>query len=200
MAPRHPHPRMMLGSMPAAGMVPSGIAYQQTHVAALGAEDVEAKIGALFNTIPAFYTVTIELAGTVGATQSGSVPLRPEPFLCKRITWATTGDAPSVIGSSSNAGSAQGRSVEASWEDEFTKFLGARSCLLSALFADSQGFIDFPRPVLFQGKQSLSVTLRRLFWPAAVPDDFPAATSRFDFSFQGLALLPPGVNQSGSAG
>lgn len=198
--PRYPHPRMQLGAAPAAGLVPSGIAYQAQHVAALGADDVEARIASLFNTIPAFYTVSIELAGTVGATQSGSVPIRPEPFLCKRITWATAGDAPSVIGASSSAGSAQGRSVECSWEDEFTKFLGARSCLLSALFADSQGFIDFPRPVLFQGKQSLSVTLRRLFWPAADSDANPPATSRFDFSFQGLALLPPGVNQSGSAG
>jgi|SRR5690349_9064102 len=201
MVNRYGSHRGMSGPGPGAGMVPSGIAYQETHrVNGMGAEDVEAKIGALFNTIPAFYTVTIELAGTVGASQSGAVALRPEPFLCKRITWASTGDAPSVIGGSTAAGSAQGRSVEASWEDEFTKFLGARSCLLSALFADSQGFIDFPRPVLFQGKQSLAVTLRRLFWPAEDDDTFPPVTTRFDFNFQGLALLPPGVNQSGSAG
>jgi hypothetical protein len=185
---------------PMGAMMPSGAAYQAQHLSQLGADDVEQRLGALFNTIAAFYTVSIELAGSNGSTQAGSVPIRPEPFVLKRITWATSGDAPSIIGAVSGVGSAQGRAVEAQWEDEFTKFLGSRSCLLSALFADSQGFIDLPRPLLFQGKQSLSVQLRRLFWPAEDATTFPPAITRFDFSFQGLSLLPPGVNQSGSAG
>lgn len=197
---RYGQSRPMGAVMPSAGVMPSGIAYQQSHQNMLGAEDIDAKIGALFNVIASFYTVSVELAGTVGATQAGSVPIRPEPFLLKRITWATSGDTPSLIGATNSAGSAQGRSVEVSWEDEFTKFLGSRSCLLSALFADSQGFIDLPRPLLFQGKQSLSVTLRRIFWPAEDPTTFPPSICRFDFSFQGLSLLPQGVNQSGTAG
>jgi hypothetical protein len=186
--------------MPSAGYLPSGAAYQQQHVSMLGADDVEQKLAGIFNVIAAFYTVSVQLAGDEGSTQAGSVPIRPEPFLLKRITWATDGDTPWNIGAGISAGSAQGRSVEVSWEDEFTKFLGSRSCLLSALFADSQGFIDLPRPLLFQGKQSLSVTLRRLFWPAEDHTLFPPATCRFDFSFQGLSLLPPGINQSGTAG
>ena len=197
---RYGQSRPMGAAMPSTPYPPSGIAYQQSHVSGLGAEDVEARIAGLFNVIAAFYTVSVDLGGTSGATQAGSVPIRPEPFVLKRITWATTGDAPSVIGSSSGIGSAQGRAVEVSWEDEFTKFLGSRSCLLSAMFADSQGFIDLPRPLLFQGKQSLSVQLRRLFWPAEDATTFPPEITRFDFSFQGISLLPPGVNQSGTAG
>ena len=167
----------------------------------MGAEsptDVYERLAGSFNTIPAFYTVTISLAGAVGSTQAGSVPLRPEPFLCARITWATTGDTPTVLGDSSAgvSGSAQGRSVEVLWGDEFTQFLGNRPCLLSALFADSNGFLDFPRPLLFQGKQSLTVNLKRVLWPTSQDE----VTTRFDFNFQGLSILPPGVNQSGSAG
>lgn len=197
---RYGQHRGLSGQMPSQGIMPSGVAYQQAHINNLGAEDVDASLAKLFNVIPSFYTVSIELGGTVGATQAGSVPIRPEPFLLKRITWASSGDTPWIIGANSSAGSAQGRSVEVQWEDEFTKFLGSRSCLISALFADSQGFIDLPRPLLFQGKQSLSVTLRRIFWPAADPVLTPPLPVRFDFSFQGLSLLPPGVNQSGSAG
>jgi hypothetical protein len=197
---RYGQSRSGMGAMPSAGIMPSGIAYQQGHQSLLGAEDVEGVLGKMFNVIASFYTVSVELAGTVGATQAGSVPIRPEPFLLKRITWATSGDTPAMIGATNSAGSAQGRSVEVSWEDEFTKFLGSRSCLLSALFADSQGFIDLPRPLLFQGKQSLSVTLRRIFWPAEDDEAFPPSICRFDFSFQGLSLLPQGVNQSGTAG
>lgn len=192
---RYGQHRGLSGQMPSQGIMPSGIAYQQGHVNNLGAEDVDATLAKLFNVIPSFYTVSIELAGSPGATQAGSVPIRPEPFLLKRINWACSGDAFADVVGLAGGGSAQGRSVEVSWEDEFTKFLGSRSCLLSALFADSQGFVDLPRPLLFQGKQSLSVTLRRLFWPGDTPD-----ISRFDFSFQGLSLLPPGINQSGSAG
>lgn len=184
--------------------MPASIAYQEQHtIDGLGAgDDPIAELSKRFTTIPAFFTVTIELAGNAGATQAGSVPLRPEPFICQRITWATNGDLPAVIGpdSISGAGSVQGRVVEAQWADEFTKFLGASSCLLSALFADSQGFIDFPKPILLQGKQSLQVTLRRLTWPAVDQNTYPPSTTRFDFNFQGLSVLPPGVSQSGSAG
>lgn len=179
----------------------AGVAYQRQQ-SAMGApespDDVYARLQSEFNTIPAFYTVTIALAGDVGATQAGSVPLRPEPFLCARITWATSGDTPAFLGDASvgTAGSAQGRSVEVTWGDEFTQFLGNRPCLLSALFADSQGFLDFPRPLLFQGKQSLTVQLSRVLWPSGSDPD----TVRFDFCFQGLSILPAGINQSGSAG
>ena len=181
--------------------MPAGISYQSRDSIGMGAPgdtpgEAYNRIAQDFNTIPAYYTVSIDLAATVGATQAGSVALRPEPFMCGRITWATTGDVPSIIGDTGAVGSPQGRSVEVSWADEFVQFLGSKACLISALFADSQGFIDFPKPVLFQGKQSLSVTLRRLFWPSA---ETPV-TTRFDFNFQGLSLLPPGVNQSGSAG
>src|SRR5690242_12359626 len=97
--------------------VPASIAYQQQHtIDGLGAgEDPVVELSKRFTTIPAFFTVTIELAGNAGATQAGSVPLRPEPFICQRITWATNGDLPSVIGpeSISGAGSVQGRCVEA---------------------------------------------------------------------------------------
>lgn len=181
--------------------MPAGAAYQaRLSTEQLGADPNPAAIEAAFNTIPSFYTVSIDLAGADGSQQSGSVPLRPEPFLCKRITWATTGDSPKLVGSSNGSGSLQGRAVEVSWQDEFTRFLGSGSCLLSALFGDSQGYLDFVKPVLFQGKQSLTVNLRRILWPAANATDNPPVTVRFDFNFQGLSVLPLGVNQSGSAG
>jgi hypothetical protein len=185
--------------------IPASTAYQmQASIDGLGAgEDIEREaLRKGFNTIPAFFTVTIDLAGTTGANQAGSVPLRPEPFICKRITWATNGDLPSIIGPDavSTAGSVQGRCVEATWQDEFTQFMGQRPCLLSALFADSQGFIDFPKPILLQGKQTLTVNLRRLSWPAVDTGTYPPSITRFDFNFQGLSVLPAGVNQSGTAG
>jgi hypothetical protein len=148
--------------------------------------------------IPAFYTVSILLPGTDNAELGGSVYLRPEPFVARRITWCTQGDAPEFVSVPSVVGSAQGRCVEATWEDEFTKFLGNQPCLVSAMFGDSQGFLDFPKKgILFQGKQTLSVKLHRLSWPD--PATTPA-TTRWDFQFQGVSLLPDGVNQSGSAG
>lgn len=200
MPPRPPYGTRIVAP-PHYPRTPSGVAYQQQHsLEGLGeGADPAETLSKLFTTIPAFYTVSIDLAAADGSQQSGSVQLRPEPFVCKRITWATTGDSPKLVGPSNGSGSIQGRSVDVTWADEFTQFLGARSCLLSALFGDSQGYLDFPKPILFQGKQSLSVTLRRIFWPADT-DDFPAATVRFDFNFQGLSVLPAGVNQSGSAG
>lgn len=152
-----------------------------------------------FTVIPNFYTVSIELGSDDGATNSNSAPLRPEPFVCTRITWCTTGDVPKYLGEGVTPGSSlQGRVVEASWEDEFTKFLGNRPCLLSALFGDSNGYLDITKGVLLAGKQTLSVTLRRITWPTDV--DTPPASTRFDICFMGLGLLPKGVNQSGSAG
>lgn len=150
-----------------------------------------------YTEIPAFYTVSILLGGNDDDTQGGSVTLRPEPFVARRITWATQGDAPEFVSVATNA-SAQGRCVEVTWEDNFTKFLGQQPCLVSALFGDSQGFLDFPKKgILFQGQQALVVKLHRLTWPD--PDTSPAVT-RWDFNFQGVSLLPEGVNQSGSAG
>lgn len=152
-----------------------------------------------FEKVPAFYTVSVDLGGDDNAVMGGSTPLRPEPFVCRRVTWATTGDTPLFVTSpAAGGGSAQGRSVEVTFEDEFTKFLGLRPSLISALFGDSQGYLDLPRRgLLFQGKQTLSISLKRIIWPD--PDSTPV-TTRFDFSFQGFGLLPKGVHQSGSAG
>jgi hypothetical protein len=152
--------------------------------------------------VPAFYTVSLVLGGDPAAPAANvgnSVTIRPEPFVCRRITWATTGDVPNFISSASGImGSAQGRSVRVEWSDEFTKFLGSRPCLISALFGDSEGFLDFPRRgVLFQGKQTLDVKLTRILWPDS---NTQPANTEFDFNFQGVSLLPMGVNQSGSAG
>lgn len=197
--------------------VPSGMAYQQQH--ALGQppnarqshpteapvpspipRPVESEDYPGFVEVPAFYTVTVVLGGDTtkpSANAGNSVNLRPEPFVCRRIVWATNGDTPHFITTASIVGSAQGRSVRVSWEDEFTKFLGNKPCLVSALFGDSQGFLDFPRRgVLFQGKQTLSVNLSRIMWP----DSTTPADTEWDFNFQGVQLLPMNINQSGSAG
>lgn len=149
-----------------------------------------------FEKIPAWYVVSVQLGGANNDTQPGSVQLRPEPFILKRITWCTTGDVfPSVTVEPGY--SVQGRAVTMKWGDEFTQLFGNQECLLSAAFGDSNGYLDIPRGALFQGKQTLQLKLTRLFWPD--PDSTPAAT-RFDFNFQGIALLPKGVHQSGSAG
>jgi hypothetical protein len=149
-----------------------------------------------YEKIPAFYTVSINLGGVSGNAESGSVQLRPEPFVLKRITWATNGDCYPALAAAEAGYSVQGRSVSIQWEDEFTKFLGNNPVLISALFGDSNGFLDIPRGALFQGKQSLSCRLTRLVWPS----DAEPILTRFDFCFQGLGLLPKGVAQSGSAG
>lgn len=147
--------------------------------------------------IPAFYTVTVFLGGDDNAIAADSTPLRPEPFVLKRITWATNGDALPNIGSPILFNSVQARQVEITWEDEFTKFFGQQPALLAAAFGDSNGFLDMPAPILFQGRQSLQVNLRRLTWPFP-PDTVPPIETRFDFQFQGIALLPPHVGSSGS--
>lgn len=147
--------------------------------------------------VPAWYPISIDLPGTDNVRTGGSVNLRPEPFVLRRITWATTGDvAPAVNADQSSAGqSIQGRSVLMRWQDEFTQFFGQREALVSAIFGDSQGFLDLPRGIVFDGKQTLSVELTRLFWPS----DTDPITTRWDFVFQGLSLLRAEY-QSGSAG
>ena len=110
--------------------------------------------------IPAFYTVTILLPGANDATLGSAVNLRPEPFVARRITWATQGDAPAFISIPTSAGSPQGRCVEVTWEDEFTKFLGNQPCLVSALFGDSQGFLDFPKKLTINPPEESSNSFR----------------------------------------
>jgi len=151
-----------------------------------------------FDKVPAFYTVTVELAGNVGAVNGGSTALRPESFICERVTWACN-EAPrdyDAGGGVAISGSPQGRSVVVTWGDEFTRFLGKDPCLLSALFGDSNGFLDLPRGILFQGKQALNVALTRIYNPISA-DDEEGLVKRFDFNFQGVGLFPRGVNYSG---
>lgn len=179
-----------------------GFAYQNSHAWDLGQHPQHSKHGlehdpafANFNKLPAWYVVTILLPGVPGVPVAQSVALRPEPFILKRITWATTGDTPLFV-DNTGPGSVQGRSVTVLFDDEFTKFLGKNPCLISSLFGDSQGYLDLELGLLFQGKQALSVTLQRLFWP----DTTTALETRWDICFQGIMLLPKGVNQSGAAG
>jgi hypothetical protein len=155
----------------------------------------EAEFDPRFEKIPAQYVVTILLGGAVGNAQPGSAQLRPEPFLLKRITWAAQGDT-FPFADTFPGWSIQGRAVTMSWNDEFTQFMGNTPGLIASVLGDSQGFLDLPRPALFQGSQNLTINLTRVSWPA----DTTPATTRFDFTFQGLGLLPKGVAQSGSAG
>lgn len=146
--------------------------------------------------VPAWYPVSILLGGAANNIAGGSVPLRPEPFVLRRITYATTGDVyPAIASSVPPAASTQGRAVLMQWEDEFTKFFGSREMLVSAAFGDSNGFLDLPRGIIFSGKQTLSVRLSRLFWPASTQ----AIETRWDFVFAGFSLIR-GEYQSGSAG
>jgi hypothetical protein len=150
----------------------------------------------LFTFVPAWYTVTIDLGGSDGDFAAGSETLRPEPYLLRRITWGTNGDAPIFNGGLALPGySSQGRSVQVEWNDEFTKFMGSNPALISALLGDSNGFMDVQGLCLFQGKQTLSAKLTRLGWPYT---SSPAVT-RWDIVFAGFGLLPKGVNQSGAA-
>jgi hypothetical protein len=138
--------------------------------------------------VPAWYTATVILGGAANASNAASAPLRPERFVLRRITWASVGDTP--LGGGFGFGSIQGRAVEISWGDEFTNFLGNQPALLSALFGDSDGFLDLPgRGLLFQGRQSLNAKLRRIVWPSTGE---PVAF-RFDIVFHGFGLLPKGV-------
>lgn len=145
--------------------------------------------------VPATYNVSILLSGIEGKSQGGKVTLRPEDFWLQRITWACTGDTPLYANAALPGFSIQGRSVEMSWSDEFTQFLGDQPALVSALLGDSQGFLDILHGIYFSGSQTLGVKLTRLFWPD--PQIEPAIT-RWDFAFHGLGILPPGKHVSGS--
>lgn len=159
-----------------------------------------------YNMPPAYYVCT----GTLGSEEGDRVTLRedlrPEPFVCKRVTWATTGDVPQdesladsffPFGSSSQ----MGRSIEVlSWGDEFTSFNGKEPGLLSAMFGDSNGFLDLPDLIIFQGSQELLVEIQRVIWPFESSDFKPPRYNvRVDVMFEGVGLLPKNVQQSGSA-
>jgi hypothetical protein len=146
--------------------------------------------------IPAWYKIAMLLGGDEGDTIAGSVNLRPEPFVLKRITWACTGDAVADLVGSPGIGSVQGRSVTVDWSDEFTKFFGSEPMLVSSVFADSQGFLDLPRGIIFSGRQTLSMRLTRLFWPG---EDESDVETQWHFVFGGYGLIR-GEYQSGSAG
>lgn len=191
------------------GLVPVGQAYQRQIAMGMGAPAAAARVPPImeagadiendprFTKIPAWYVCTVSLAGTVGATGPGNVQLRPELFVLKRISWATTGDVYPYADVGASAGfSVQGRAVTIAWSDEFTKFMGNSPGLVSSVFGDSNGFLDLPRAALFQGSQTLGLTLTRLFWPSQLV----AAVTRWDFTFTGFGLLPKNVNQSGTAG
>lgn len=150
-----------------------------------------------FARVPAWYRIAILLGPKAGDYQADTVQLRPEPFVLKRITWATTGDAVANLSATPPGGSIQGRSVTVDWEDEFTKFFGNKPMLVSSVFADSQGFLDMPRGLIFSGKQTLSLKLTRLFSPWSSTQDEVDTT--WHFVFAGFGLLR-GEYQSGSAG
>ncbi len=162
-----------------------------------GAANEEAsKAFKLYNKLPAFYTVKVILGGNEGDSKTDNTQLRPEPFYCHRITWATTGDTLRYIGYPvTNNASYQGATVECGFGDSFTQFLNQRG-LITSVFGDSNGFLALPKGLLFQGSQALEVSLTRLAWPGlGDPEE-----TRFDFVFHGTALLPQGVQASGAAG
>lgn len=154
-----------------------------------------------YQKVPAFYTLEIILGGDLGDTQANNVALRPEAFICERITWACS-EQPSDYTAEGGTGiaiggSPQGRAVTVSWGDEFTRFLNQTPCLISALFGDSNGFVDLPQGILFQGRQTLNASLARV---RAMPASDPSPALLFHFNFQGVGLLPTNVAQSGTAG
>jgi hypothetical protein len=162
-----------------------------------------------YNKVPAYYPLTAILGGAAESRVEGTTLLRPEPFLLQRISWATGGDILTNL-QIADLGipllnfpsySIQARSVELTWGDEFTKFMGVQPALVAAIFGDSYGFLDLPAPIFFQGSQQLQINLRRLFWPLSVPVlelEIPEVDTQWDFVFEGVALLPMGLNQSGS--
>lgn len=154
-----------------------------------------------YTRLPAWYPINLELGGEDGDNVRANTQLRPEPFVLYRISWATTADTfPFYRNPMIANGSIHGRSVECRFGDAFTTFLGQSDALVSAVFGDANGFLDIPRGALFQGSQPIDVSLTRLFWPGFLDDGGQRATTRWDFVFAGMALLPAGVNQSGSAG
>lgn len=159
----------------------------------------------LYNELPAFYTVTIPLGGGIGDPATRNTQLRPEPFLCKRISWATTADTLRFYGleAITQWGSIHGSVVECRFGDSFTTFLGTNAGLVRAVFGDSNGFLELPKGILLQGSQPIEVSLTRLAWPGFSSEDgdgAPPAETRWDFVFHGVSLLPQGVEASGAAG
>lgn len=145
-----------------------------------------------FVTVPAFYTITLQLGGDPGNTIGGSTNLRPERFFLYRVTMATDGDCFPFIAFAPGY-SQQMRSVEVVWGDEFTRFFGNQPCMAASIFGDSNGFLDLVQPILFQGRQTLNANLRRFRWPSEAEADI----TRWDISFQGLGILPTGNEVSG---
>ncbi len=145
-----------------------------------------------FVTVPAWYTVSVMLGGVAGNQIGGATTLRPERFFLYRVTLSTDGDCYPFI-TDAPGYSQQMRCVEVTWADEFTRFFGQQPCMASSLFGDSNGFLDLVQPILFQGRQTLSINLRRFRWPSAEDADL----TRWDMSFQGLGILPTGNEVSG---
>lgn len=195
------------------GLSPDGLVRQGLHATPGPLEGLENEWYnqpqyAAYTKVPTDYSVQISLGGAAGARVQGTIQLRPEPFLCNIITYATTGDTltqAQLAGGNTlpqHAYSQQARSVELTWGDEFTRFMGSQAALVAAIFADSEGFLDLPAPILFQGSQTLTVELHRLFWPYFVAEviEIPEVETSWDFIFKGVSLLPLGVNESGSEG
>jgi hypothetical protein len=145
-----------------------------------------------FVTVPAWYTITMQLGGEAGSQQASSTTLRPERFFLYRVTCATDGDVAPFVEECGYSN--QLRCVEVTWGDEFTRFFGEQPVMAACLFGDSNGFLDLVQPILFQGRQTLNARLRRFRWPG--PEE-PAIT-RWDISFQGLGVLPAGNEGGGS--
>ena len=164
------------------------------------------------------YCVKVYLGSKVGDTNSGSETLGPERFVLKRIQWACDGEIQNPWQTNEDGSqspnvqgwfplvhkSIQGRCVEMAWQDEFTQFMAGKRALIVALLGDSDGFPDLPKPILLQAKQTMTINLWRIRWPFPIgpigqtqwPDPF---TVRFDFTFHGVMLLPPGTHESGAA-
>ena len=160
----------------------------------------------LYNELPAFYVVTIPLGGGIGDPATRNTQLRPEPFLCRRISWATTADTLRFWGlnAMTQNASIHGGVVECRFGDSFTTFLGQNAGLVRAVFGDSNGFLELGKGILLQGSQPVEVNLTRLAWPGFTDEDetegAPPAETRWDFVFHGVSLLPQGVEASGAAG
>ena len=180
----------------ALGDLPGGPAAKRGH--GLGAEEFGEEYRG-YTLVPDQYIINIELNSEAGQSEADSVPLRPYDFLLERITWACTGDSAiseddyTVNPVWSMGGSIMGRCTEMEWSDEFTKFMGDRRALVSAVMGDSNGFIKLPRVLRFVGKQVLSIRLNALFYPWPPPTQgTPYPDFRWDFVFHGCDLYPPG--------
>jgi hypothetical protein len=171
-----------------------------------------------YTKVLAKYVINIILGWKVPAAESGSVTLRPEDFLWKGGRTVNNGEIQNPWRNNqageleANANgwypyigkSIQNRCVEMEFSDEFTKFMADKKAFIAAIFGDSDGFLDLPKPIILQGKQTLTIRLNRINWPFPIgpindetwPDPFDV---RFDFVFDGIMLLPPGTHESGSA-